>query len=131
MLPSKTGLRRTLLALCAFAAVSMALATPALADHRQHRRHYRSHGGHRWHPPLPRIHVAFPLPPVVIVAGPRARDYGYDDRGYDDRRYDRGGRAYERGYEDGYEDGYDDRGREAWRRDRRHRHDRDCDHRYY
>jgi hypothetical protein len=123
---SKTSLRRVVLALSAFAVLSMTLATPALADRGRRHGHHRHHGGHRWHPPFPRVVVGFPLPPVVIVAGPRARDYGYDDR-----RYDRGGRAYDRGYEDGYEDGYDDRDREEWRRERRHRHRRDCDHDYY
>jgi hypothetical protein len=116
---SKTGLRRVLLALSAFAVVSLALSTPALADPRHHRRHHR----HHWRPPLPRVHVGIPLPPLVIVAGGPRRDYDYD------RRYDRRERAYERGYEDGYDDGYDDRDREEWRR--RHRHQRDCDHDTY
>lgn len=117
------GLRRALLALAAFAALSMALASPALADHG------RRYGGRGrpWHPPFPRVVVGLPLPPVVIVAGPpvydRGRYYGHD----------RAARAYDRGYEDGYDDGYDDRDREQWRRERyrRHRPHRDCDHDYY
>jgi hypothetical protein len=115
---SRLGLRRAMLATCAFAAVSLAFATPALAD----RGHGR--GNRHWRPPMPRVIVGLPLPPLVIVAGPRGpRDYDYDyDRGYGRRG------SYDRGYEDGYDDGYDDRGREERRR--RHRH-RDCDHDYY
>jgi hypothetical protein len=111
---SKLGLRRALLATCAFGAVSLAFATPALAGHGH------GHGHHHWRPPLPHVIVGLPLPPLVIVAGPRGpRDYDYDYGRRD---------SYHRGYEDGYDDGYDDRRREEWRR--RHRH-RDCDHDYY
>jgi len=120
-LHSKGGLRRSLLALGAFALVSMSLAAPALADHGPRRGAYR-HGGHRhWFPPLPAVVVGLPLPPVVVVAAPGSRGYGY---GYDG--YDRRDRAYDRGYEDGY----DDRDREEWRRDHYRRH-HDCDHRHY
>ena len=119
---SKTSLRRAALALCAFATASLVFATPALADHGRHRRHHRGHHGHHGrHFPFPAPHIVFGLPaPPVIVIGPRRVHDRYD-------RYDRRERAYDRGYEDGYDDGYDDRARE----DRRHRHDRDCDHDYY
>jgi hypothetical protein len=121
-LASKTGLRRSLIALGVFAAVSALLAAPASAD-----RYRRGGGGGRhWHSQHPRVGVFVGIPPIVLIAG-RPAPY-YDPY---ERRYDRRERAYDRGYEDGYDDGYDDRAREEWRRRhyREHRHYRgdDCD----
>ena len=115
---TKTGLRRTLIALGAFSALSTMAAAPASAD-RGHR------GGGRYYRSGPRVGVFIGIPPIVLVAGHPAPYYSpYDDR------YGDGG-----GYEQGYDDGYDDRAREEWRRrhDRAHRHHRhhDCDHGYY
>jgi hypothetical protein len=119
-------LRRALLATCAFAVVSLSLATPALADGGRWGRHYGG-GNHYWHPPfppLPRVVVGLPLPPFIVLGGPRPRDYR-DGYGYG---YDRRDRGYDRGYQDGYDDGYrDDRGRSDWRRERGYRGHRDCD----
>jgi hypothetical protein len=133
---SKTGLRGALLALGAFALLSGVLAAPALADPGHGRayrhygngyyggaRHYDRRGDGHWRPafpfPVPRVVVGLPLPPVVVLGGPR---YGY---GYG---YDRDGRAYDRGYQDGYDDGYDDRSRDEWRQRDRYRPSRydDC-----
>jgi hypothetical protein len=97
---SKTGLRRRLLALATFAAVSALSAAPALADHGHH-------GGGFWFPPIPQIFV--PFPPVVIVGGPHGHDCDYDDHHhydyddhhhYDDHRYyyDGGGHGYRGDY---------------------------------
>jgi len=103
---SKTGLRRRLLALATFAAVSALSAAPALADHE-----YR--GGGFWFPPIPRIFVPFP-PPLVVVAQPYGHHCDYDDHHYDDDYYYNGG-----GYGHGYRGGYY---REEWRRHGRGRH---------
>ncbi len=114
---AKTGMRRSLLALGAFAALSMLLAAPAAADRGRGGRHWRSHH--------PRVGVYVGIPPIVLVAG-RPAPY-YDPY---ERRYDRRERAYDRGYEDGYDDGYDDRDREEWRRRHyraHHHHHDDCD----
>jgi hypothetical protein len=95
------GARRVLLALGALAVVSLTFASPALAGrgHYGPPRGYR--GGHYWVPPfplppLPRVVVGVPFPPVVVVPGPPVPypAYGYY-----------GGRGeYERGYEDGWRD---------------------------
>jgi hypothetical protein len=107
---TKTGPRRTLIALSAFAAVSAMIAAPAAADH-----------GHRGRSHYPRVGVYVGIPPIVLVAGAVAPYYGGPyARGYDRREY---------AYEAGYEDGYDDRAREEWRRRHRghHHHHDDCD----
>jgi len=103
---SKPGLRRRLLALTTFAAVSALSAAPALADHE-----YR--GGGFWFPPIPRIFVPFP-PPLVVVAQPYGHHCDYDDHHdyYDDdhRYYNNDG-----GYGGGYY-------REEWRQHGNGRH---------
>ena len=116
-LPSKAKLRRTLIALGAFAALLTLAAAPASADHGRRGGYWRPHG--------PRVGVFVGIPPIVLLAG-RPAPY-YDPY---DRAYERRARSYERGYEDGYDDGYDDRAREEWRRREhyRHRYHDDCDH---
>lgn len=113
LLPS-LSLRRTLVALGAFAALATLLAAPAAADRGRH-----------WHSRGPRVGVYVGVPPIVLVAGRPAPYYDYDPY-----RYERRERAYESGYADGYDDGWDDRAREEWRRRHRHGHHHrhhDCD----
>jgi hypothetical protein len=104
-----TGLRRRLLVLATFAAVSALSAAPAFADHE-----YR--GGGFWFPPIPRIFVPFP-PPFVVVAQPYGHHCDYDEHRYyydDDHSY------Y---YDDGYGRGYrGDYYRQEWRRRGHDRH---------
>jgi hypothetical protein len=89
---SKTGLRRTLLALATLTAASALFAAPALADHGHH-------GGGVWFPPIPQVFV--PFPPVVVIGGPHGHGCDYDDHhGY-----------YSGGYGHGYRGNYYSEGR--------------------